>query len=139
MSMGVRRHRGPGNMKSKLIGFAAVALLLVLGTASIALADGIRDGSDHDFDQSSRTFDVPSPAIHADNPVTEDIGDRDAGDPQYDHILASSSGHWFRDHDKDRDDDGDLGSDPVPEPSTLVLLAAGLTPLLWVRRRGDGV
>lgn len=134
----------------KATGFAALAILFALFAASNALADGIQDGHDHDSSSSSFAFEGSTAAthdaatIHDAANVTDQDKDQDSDhSPKYDHVLAWSP-NQHPDHDKDPKDpkgpkDAD-GSDPaMPEAPTVLLLAAGLTPFLWVRRKGGGI
>jgi hypothetical protein len=117
-------------MKQKLVGIAGVAILFLFATVGGARADGIRGGHDGDSDGSRFSADVSASAIH-DASITEDSTmNRDSGDaPHFDHDRAWSPESLFHNH---NDDDAAPG---VPEPSSLLLLAGGLAPLLWMRRK----
>jgi hypothetical protein len=119
-------------MKIKAAGFAGFAILFALFAASNAFADGIHG---HDSSDSNVTVEGSGPAIHDASMVTNQLKDNDQDSdrlPQPDHVLAWPSGRWWL---------ADCHKDPdpsVPEPPAILLLAAGLTPFLWVRRKGGG-
>lgn len=116
-------------MKHKVIGFTAVAILFLFAAAGTALADGISSrGQDKDSDGLKFTADASKPLVH-DASVTKDaVKDQDSDNKMhYDHVVAWSPDSHFHHSDS---------PDPtMPEPSALLLLAAGVTPLLWVRRK----
>lgn len=122
--------KGLSHMKQKVIGITGIAILFLFAAVASARADGIRGGHDSDSDGSRFTADVSTATIH-DASVTKDgMRDRDSDAvPHFDHDWA-----WSRDSFSQKHHDDDPASG-VPEPSTLLLLAAGLTPFLWVRRK----
>jgi hypothetical protein len=116
-------------MKTKLTVLAAFAAILMLTTASTALADSVHGSQDNDFRISAFLASVPNSGIHADSVISNQNSDHGPNVPTFDHIVA-----------RDFSPIHDCGCDKppaAPEPSTFTLLAAALTPFFWVRRRPD--
>lgn len=115
-------------MKTKLVVLTALAVILMLTTTSTALADSVRGGQDNDFRGSAFLASIPNSGIHADSLVSDQAGDHGPNMPTFDHIMARSFSPIH-----------DCGCDKppakAPEPSSFLLLAAALTPFIWVRRR----
>lgn len=114
-------------MKIKLIGLVALAFAFTLMAAQRAVADGIHDGHDSDVAVSTSTANMTDAPVHADLFVADTHTHNGLNTPTFDHVLAYSS--------PVHDCGCDSPPTPAPEPSSLILMAAGLTPFLWIRRK----
>jgi hypothetical protein len=135
-------------MRKSLI-ICSVAILVSFVAAGSALADPIpADQTDsHGMVTADLSPAIPSQAIvshnSSDNFAVPRAADSQAFDgrafsdvdPHYDHVLVTSSDmsgmSGMCDHDPP--------PPSAPEPASFLLLALGLTPLLWVRRKSDAV
>jgi hypothetical protein len=122
-------------MKSRVIGFASFVVLSVLIATVNVRADGFHNDQDQYAEAPSFSADL-SQLVFNQHPQADAINHDSDNDMHFDHTVAWSSGYApIRDCGCGT---GDSPTPAMPEPSSLILLAAGLTPLLW-RRRSNGV
>lgn len=133
----------PKNMKSKTIGLIAVSILFVLAAAGSAFADGISSGGPKPGGASiSGTGSLHADVIALAQAKPDILDDKVSADfvaqtvkiePVGAHVLWSAKTWRFRDAIQSSTD-----SIAAPEPSSLFLLAVGLTSLVWFQRRATG-